>query len=48
MLEHGVVPPNLHFETPNPHIDWDDAEEAYEREHPGTFRGMYQLAVQKA
>jgi acyl transferase domain-containing protein/acyl-CoA synthetase (AMP-forming)/AMP-acid ligase II len=22
-LEHGVIPPSLHFETPNPAIDWD-------------------------
>ncbi|PRQ04170.1 Phthiocerol synthesis polyketide synthase type I PpsC [Enhygromyxa salina] len=22
-LHHGVIPPNLHFETPNPHIDFD-------------------------
>ncbi|WP_062214439.1 type I polyketide synthase [Streptomyces sp. NBRC 109706] len=23
-LEHGTVPPNLHLETPNPAVDWDD------------------------
>lgn len=23
-LEHGEVPAHLHFETPNPHIPWDD------------------------
>ncbi|PRQ06870.1 type I polyketide synthase [Enhygromyxa salina] len=22
-LHHGAIPPNLHFETPNPHIDFD-------------------------
>lgn len=22
-LEHGEIPPHLHFETPNPHIAWD-------------------------
>ncbi|MCK8516798.1 SDR family NAD(P)-dependent oxidoreductase [Methylonatrum kenyense] len=22
-LQHGVIPPNLHFETPNPHIPWE-------------------------
>ncbi|MBD1849204.1 polyketide synthase [Leptolyngbya sp. FACHB-711] len=21
-LQHGEIPPNLHFQTPNPHIDW--------------------------
>ena len=23
-VEHGIVPPTLHFETPNPRIAWDD------------------------
>jgi len=23
MLKHGVVPPQVHFDTPNPHIPWD-------------------------
>ncbi|MEM9460818.1 MAG: acyltransferase domain-containing protein, partial [Myxococcota bacterium] len=23
VLEHGIVPPSVHFETPNPHIDFD-------------------------
>lgn len=22
MLQHGQIPPHLHFKTPNPHIDW--------------------------
>ncbi|MBB5083246.1 polyketide synthase [Nonomuraea endophytica] len=22
-LHHGVIPPSIHFETPNPHIPWD-------------------------
>ncbi len=22
-LHHGIIPPHLHFATPNPHIDWD-------------------------
>jgi acyl transferase domain-containing protein/acyl-CoA synthetase (AMP-forming)/AMP-acid ligase II/acyl carrier protein len=22
-LEHGLIPPSLHFHEPNPHIDWD-------------------------
>ena len=23
VLKHGQIPPSLHFETPNPHIDFD-------------------------
>ncbi|KAB8144504.1 type I polyketide synthase [Chloroflexia bacterium SDU3-3] len=23
-LKHGVIPPSLHFNTPNPHIPWDE------------------------
>ena len=23
-LQHGQIPPNLHFSTPNPHIPWDE------------------------
>ncbi|MFO1432611.1 MAG: alpha/beta fold hydrolase [Candidatus Competibacteraceae bacterium] len=23
-LQHGEIPPNLHFSTPNPHIPWED------------------------
>ncbi len=24
MLQHGQIPPNLHFNTPNPYIDWEN------------------------
>ena len=23
-LQHGVIPPQIHFDTPNPHIPWDE------------------------
>ncbi|MFI1913834.1 SDR family NAD(P)-dependent oxidoreductase [Nocardia sp. NPDC020380] len=35
MMQHGEIPPSLHFDNPNPHIDWDAVplEVVRERRH---------------
>jgi microcystin synthetase protein McyE len=28
-LQHGIIPPHLHFQTPNPHVDWETVADSH-------------------
>ncbi len=44
-LQHDAIPPNLHFQTPNPHIDWQNIPVTIPTEHTTWPEGTKRAGV---